>query len=98
MVLAGIAIVSTSLAAWSLWSIYIQVIKEFNAEQRSRLLQFITGTCRVPVSGFKDLVGELSFISQCYIYTTLVSVQRRIGKLYFCQLAIQKFSTLIISK
>ena len=41
---------------------YIQAIKEFNAEQKSRLLQFVTGTCRVPVSGFKDLVGELSSI------------------------------------
>ena len=45
---------------------YIQAIKEFNEEQKSRLLQFVTGTCRVPVGGFKDLVGELLPISQCY--------------------------------
>ncbi len=28
-------------------------------EKRIRLLQFITGTCRLPVGGFKELMGQL---------------------------------------
>lgn len=31
---------------------------EFDAEKRARLLQFATGTSRVPVNGFKDLQGS----------------------------------------
>lgn len=27
-------------------------------EQRARLLQFVTGTCRVPVGGFSELMGS----------------------------------------
>jgi len=33
------------------------VEKDFNAEQRTRLLQFVTGTSRLPAGGFKDLQG-----------------------------------------
>lgn len=27
-------------------------------EKRIRLLQFVTGTCRLPVGGFNELIGE----------------------------------------
>lgn len=30
----------------------------WDAEQKSRLLQFATGTSRIPVNGFKDLQGS----------------------------------------
>ena len=38
----------------------IQVVREFDNERRCRLLQFVTGTCRLPVGGFRELVGKLS--------------------------------------
>jgi E3 ubiquitin-protein ligase NEDD4 len=33
-------------------------IRGWDAEQKSRLLQFATGTSRIPVNGFKDLQGS----------------------------------------
>uniref|UniRef100_A0A7N9AQ64 E3 ubiquitin-protein ligase n=1 Tax=Mastacembelus armatus TaxID=205130 RepID=A0A7N9AQ64_9TELE len=35
-----------------------QFIKEMDNEKRMRLLQFVTGTCRLPVGGFTDLMGS----------------------------------------
>ncbi|XP_022255905.1 E3 ubiquitin-protein ligase Su(dx)-like [Limulus polyphemus] len=35
-----------------------QFVKEMDNEKRSRLLQFVTGTCRVPVGGFAELMGS----------------------------------------
>lgn len=35
-----------------------QCIRSWPAERKSRLLQFTTGTSRVPVNGFKDLQGS----------------------------------------
>ncbi|XP_015220115.1 itchy E3 ubiquitin protein ligase a [Lepisosteus oculatus] len=35
-----------------------QLIKEMDNEKRMRLLQFVTGTCRLPVGGFADLMGS----------------------------------------
>ncbi|KAI6042697.1 hypothetical protein EDC04DRAFT_2657897 [Pisolithus marmoratus] len=35
-----------------------QVVRSWPAERKSRLLQFVTGTSRVPVNGFKDLQGS----------------------------------------
>ena len=37
----------------------VKAVNEFDNEQKSRLLQFVTGTCSVPMGGFKELVGEL---------------------------------------
>ena len=34
------------------------MIRSWDAEQKSRLLQFATGTSRIPVNGFKDLQGS----------------------------------------
>jgi E3 ubiquitin-protein ligase NEDD4 len=33
-------------------------VKSWPAERKSRLLQFTTGTSRIPVNGFKDLQGS----------------------------------------
>ncbi|SCV66926.1 BQ2448_5572 [Microbotryum intermedium] len=35
-----------------------KAVKEWPAEKKSRLLQFTTGTSRIPVNGFKDLQGS----------------------------------------
>jgi hypothetical protein len=40
-----------------------QFVREITDEQRARLLQFVTGTCRVPIGGFSELLGkDLFFI------------------------------------
>ncbi|KAK2192236.1 hypothetical protein NP493_36g04015 [Ridgeia piscesae] len=33
-------------------------VRELEHEQRTRLLQFVTGTCRLPVGGFTELMGS----------------------------------------
>uniref|UniRef100_A0A8B9JDC7 HECT-type E3 ubiquitin transferase n=1 Tax=Astyanax mexicanus TaxID=7994 RepID=A0A8B9JDC7_ASTMX len=40
-----------------------QLVKEMDNEKRMRLLQFVTGTCRLPVGGFADLMGKTLFLS-----------------------------------
>ncbi|XP_073515363.1 NEDD4-like E3 ubiquitin-protein ligase WWP2 isoform X2 [Phyllobates terribilis] len=35
-----------------------QMVKEMDNEKRIRLLQFVTGTCRLPVGGFSELIGS----------------------------------------
>ncbi|XP_007578090.1 E3 ubiquitin-protein ligase Itchy-like [Poecilia formosa] len=35
-----------------------QLMKEMDNEKRMRLLQFVTGTCRLPVGGFANLMGS----------------------------------------
>jgi hypothetical protein len=35
-----------------------QCIRSWPPERKSRLLQFVTGTSRIPVNGFKDLQGS----------------------------------------
>ncbi|KAL4969000.1 NEDD4 family E3 ubiquitin-protein ligase [Aspergillus stella-maris] len=35
-----------------------KIVRTWDAEQKSRLLQFTTGTSRIPVNGFKDLQGS----------------------------------------
>jgi hypothetical protein len=34
-----------------------QFVHAITSEQRARLLQFVTGTCRLPVGGFSALIG-----------------------------------------
>ncbi|TRY98607.1 hypothetical protein DNTS_005287 [Danionella cerebrum] len=46
----------TSTSKQILW--FWQFIKEMDNEKRMRLLQFVTGTCRLPVGGFSDLMGS----------------------------------------
>ncbi len=38
--------------------ILLQCLREFDNEKKVRLLQFVTGTCRLPVGGFSELMGE----------------------------------------
>uniref|UniRef100_A0AAQ6AFE3 E3 ubiquitin-protein ligase n=1 Tax=Amphiprion ocellaris TaxID=80972 RepID=A0AAQ6AFE3_AMPOC len=40
------------------WLMFLQVVKEMDNEKRIRLLQFVTGTCRLPVGGFAELIGS----------------------------------------
>ncbi|KAH7715632.1 NEDD4-like E3 ubiquitin-protein ligase WWP1 [Aphelenchoides avenae] len=35
-----------------------QFVRSLDQEKRSKLLQFVTGTCRVPVGGFSELIGS----------------------------------------
>ncbi|GMT28047.1 hypothetical protein PFISCL1PPCAC_19344, partial [Pristionchus fissidentatus] len=35
-----------------------QWVRSLDQEKRARLLQFVTGTCRVPVGGFAELIGS----------------------------------------
>eukprot|EP00729_Bicosta_minor_P011256 gene11256-957_t len=35
-----------------------EVLRKFDNERRARLLQFVTGSCRLPVGGFRDLHGS----------------------------------------
>uniref|UniRef100_A0A069DXJ8 E3 ubiquitin-protein ligase n=1 Tax=Panstrongylus megistus TaxID=65343 RepID=A0A069DXJ8_9HEMI len=35
-----------------------QFVRQTDSEKRARLLQFVTGTCRVPVGGFAELMGS----------------------------------------
>ncbi|BFZ59886.1 hypothetical protein YB2330_000908 [Saitoella coloradoensis] len=37
---------------------FFKVVQSWDSEKRSRLLQFATGTSRIPVGGFKDLQGS----------------------------------------
>ena len=43
----------------TLFFIIMQCVREFDNEKRVRLLQFVTGTCRLPVGGFAELMGKL---------------------------------------
>ena len=36
----------------------LQFVRSMDHEKRSRLLQFVCGTCRVPVGGFAELMGS----------------------------------------
>eukprot|EP00047_Mylnosiga_fluctuans_P024027 m.151338 g.151338 ORF g.151338 m.151338 type:complete len:996 (+) comp9757_c0_seq3:57-3044(+) len=35
-----------------------EVLRAWDNEKRARLLQFVTGSCRLPVGGFKELIGS----------------------------------------
>ena len=35
-----------------------RMVREIDHEKRTRLLQFVTGTCRLPVGGFAELMGK----------------------------------------
>ena len=44
----------TSVVQW-----FWQAVESFDDERRARLLQFVTGSSRVPIHGFKALQGQL---------------------------------------
>ena len=35
----------------------LKVVEQYDEEQRARLLQFVTGSSRIPIQGFKALQG-----------------------------------------
>ena len=45
----------------------VQCVREFDNEKRVRLLQFVTGTCRLPVGGFGELMGMYKLLLM-YVY------------------------------
>lgn len=42
--------------------VLLQAVLLMDAEKRIRLLQFVTGTSRVPMNGFAELYGEIRII------------------------------------
>ena len=40
-----------------------QAVENFDSEMRARLLQFVTGTSKVPMNGFAELQGQMSEIA-----------------------------------
>ena len=44
----------TSIVKW-----FWRAVEDFDEEKRARLLQFVTGSSRVPLQGFKALQGRL---------------------------------------
>ena len=54
-------------------SLYLfQFVREIENEKRTRLLQFVTGTCRLPVGGFAELMGKCSLRLDSSICSTLI--------------------------
>lgn len=45
--------VNDPIIAW-----FWEIVQEWEEEKRARLVQFVTGTSRVPVGGFRDLQGS----------------------------------------
>lgn len=45
-----------------------QIVESYNEEMRARLLQFVTGSSRVPLQGFKALQGTFSCFQNCNLY------------------------------
>lgn len=49
--------VETPVVQW-----FWQIVESYSEELRARLLQFVTGSSRVPLQGFKALQGEFNKI------------------------------------
>lgn len=49
----------------------LQFVRELDNEKRTRLLQFVTGTCRLPVGGFAELMGECFRRLQVFLFLPL---------------------------
>lgn len=45
-----------------------QFVRQTDSEKRARLLQFVTGTCRVPVGGFAELMGKVLLMVKVHNY------------------------------
>ena len=55
----------TQLVKW-----FWRAVEEYDEEKRARLLQFVTGSARVPLQGFKALQGDciVSPITAFFLY------------------------------
>ena len=56
--------------SWWLWMFifFLQYVRQMDNEKRARLLQFVCGTCKVPVGGFAELLGA-SFWMDGFFWT-----------------------------
>lgn len=54
---------------------YWRAVRSFDAEERAKLLQFVTGTSKVPLNGFKELSG-VSGVCKFSIHRDYGSVDR----------------------
>lgn len=52
-------------------------VDEFDDEMRARLLQFVTGSSRVPLQGFKALQGKLlaSFYLRFSLFSSFINTE-----------------------
>ena len=39
--------------------LFVQAVENYDSEMRARLLQFVTGTSKVPMNGFAELQGTV---------------------------------------
>jgi atrophin-1 interacting protein 5 (WW domain-containing E3 ubiquitin protein ligase 1) len=53
----------------------LQVLRSWDNEKRARLLQFVTGSCRVPIGGFKELIGNIFLMRIVMVQGSNGSVQ-----------------------
>ena len=42
-----------------------QAVENYDSEMRARLLQFVTGTSKVPMNGFAELQGTILGMDTC---------------------------------
>lgn len=68
---AGCLAVSSVLSLYVLSLPPLQLVKEVDNEVRLRLMQFVTGTCRLPLGGFAELMGQWLTHGQCIDVFTL---------------------------
>ena len=57
-----------------------QALRSFDNEKRTRLLQFVTGTCRLPVGGFAELMGEWLTT----VFVVVIITHKECVELIFC--------------
>ena len=64
--------------------IFDQAVRAFDNEKRCRLLQFVTGTCRLPVGGFRELVGKRMFVVTSPTVLSILPLSGSNGPQKFC--------------
>lgn len=58
-------ILTTNLVSFAL---HLQFVRAMDNEKRARLLQFVCGTCKVPVGGFAELMGTFRTLGCHFFY------------------------------
>ena len=58
----------------------LKVVEQYDEEKRARLLQFVTGSSRIPIQGFKALQGSFLFSFKCPRVEILNNSIHRINK------------------
>eukprot|EP01084_Bolivina_argentea_P213037 361971_1 len=85
---------NTQLIVW-----FWQCVQEMDKEERALLLQFITGTSKVPIGGFKALPG-MDGIQRLQIHATAAQADHLLPSAHTCfnQLDLPRYSTKQILK